>query len=66
MLPVITILGLLIPIIGNFYPNPPVSPFTYFAYTIGAWISIGIAVVLLLKRFRPEEISKIGNALSQK
>jgi amino acid transporter len=65
ILPVVTFIFLLFPLVGNFYTQN-FKPYNYFVYLIIAWISLGVILMLGMKKWYPGSLEKIGHAFNNK
>jgi len=64
LIPAFSALLFLIPLVGNFYPTAPEPPFNYFVYILIGWTVAGVVLVILLRRFSPESLEKMGSAFA--
>jgi len=49
---------------GSIYPVPP-TPLDYTPYVAGAWLVIGLLVLLALRARNPEAVERIGSILGE-
>jgi hypothetical protein len=61
VLPAITFALYMVPLVGNFWPDPPQSPYNYFVFALLGWIGVSACIVLYYRRRSPETLAKISH-----
>lgn len=46
-LPACAFLAFVVPLVGNFYPDAPASPYQYFAFGLVGWLVLGLAISIV-------------------
>jgi amino acid transporter len=64
LFPAIAVLVFLAALISDLYPFPA-APLNVFPYVTAAWIVIGVAWMLFLRRRSPEKVELIGRVVFQ-
>ena len=64
VLPVVTFLLLLFPLGGNFYAQN-FRPYTYFVYFIIAYITLGVVLMFVMRKWNPSALDRIGHAFDK-
>ena len=64
LIPLIATAAVCLPIYGLIYPVPD-PPFNLWPYLIAAWAVIGLVVLFVISRRRPEIVEVMGRAFSE-
>src|SRR5918999_5745773 len=64
LIPLVATAAVLLPIRGLIYPVPD-PPYNLWPYLLGAWVLIGLVILFVLSRRRPELIEAMGHAFSE-
>lgn len=66
VLPGLSTLLLMVPLVGNFVPSLPDPPEDTFLFMLIGWSLFGVLVALLLRRFAADSLEKMGRAFMSK
>jgi hypothetical protein len=61
VVPIVAALLFCIPLVGTFYPVPA-SPYDILPYITFGWMALGIVIVVVLRRKRPDLLAAIGRS----
>jgi amino acid transporter len=64
LIPLVATAAVCLPIRGLIYPVPD-PPFNLWPYLLGAWVLIGLVILFVLSRRRPELVEAMGHAFSE-
>jgi amino acid transporter len=66
VLPALSTLLLMVPLVGNFVPSLPDAPEDIFLFLLIGWAMFGVVLALVLSRFAAESLEKMGRAFMAK
>jgi amino acid transporter len=64
LIPLVATAAVCLPIRGLLYPVPD-PPYNLWPYLLAAWVLIGLAILFVLSRRRPELVDALGQAFSE-
>ena len=64
LIPLVATAAVCLPIYGLIYPVPD-PPFNLWPYLIAAWAVIGLAILFIISRRRPDLVEAMGRAFSE-
>jgi amino acid transporter len=64
LIPLVATAAVCLPIRGLLYPVPP-SPYNLWPYLLAAWVVIGLVILFVITRRRPELVETMGQAFSE-
>jgi amino acid transporter len=64
LIPLIATAAVCLPIRGLLYPVPP-SPYNLWPYLLAAWVAIGLVILFVITRRRPDMVEAMGEAFTE-
>jgi amino acid transporter len=64
LIPLVATAAVCLPIRGLLYPVPP-PPYNLWPYLLAAWVVIGLVILFIITRRRPELVEAMGQAFSE-